>query len=218
MSNLQALCAGSGLPPIRPPGCFPPSGPPGQGTSGNDTVHIARAEGLLGDLGLYKVTTNGQSTYMTRQQLEATEFKLGKGDDVLLVDADVDANIKADGGAGNDLLIGGGGNDDLKGGKGNDVILGGAGNDRLDGGKGKDWIFGGCGNDRLYGGKGDDHLYGGPGHDSLHGGRGRDALDGGGGCDDLHGGRGRDCIKPDWKDLFGPPPHFALLASILGRD
>ena len=222
MGDMQAQCMGFCGPLWPPGGLCPPQQQTINGTCGDDVVHISKADGLLGCLGLYKVDVNGQTQYMSKQQLENTEFKLGKGNDVLVVDADVDANIKADGGDGDDVLIGGGGNDTLKGGRGNDVILGGAGNDTLDGGKGNDclfggegndtlhggkgndWLFGGGGNDRLYGGKGNDHLYGGAGNDVLRGGRGRDTLDGGGGFDDVRGGPGRDTIKPDWKDQFGP--------------
>jgi Ca2+-binding RTX toxin-like protein len=166
------------------PNCFCPGGTL-RGTNGNDTVHIAKADGLLGALGLYQVTVNGESRLMTKQQLENTTFKLGKGDDTLYVDPNVDVNIKADGGDGNDVLIGGGGNDHLSGGKGNDVIFGGKGRDHLDGGKGHDWLFGGAGNDVIRGGKG------------------RDYIDGGAGFDDVQGGRGRDTIRPDWKDNLG---------------
>ena len=37
---------------------------------GNDTVHISQAPGLLGLLGYYSVTINGQTQYMTKNQLE----------------------------------------------------------------------------------------------------------------------------------------------------
>ena len=42
----------------------------------------------------------------------------------------------ADGGDGNDILIGMRGNDTLRGGTGNDVLVGGPGTDTLDGGAG----------------------------------------------------------------------------------
>jgi Ca2+-binding RTX toxin-like protein len=46
----------------------------------------------------------------------------------------------ADGGDGNDLLIGGAGNDTLLGGTGEDVLIGGRGTDLLDGGPGQDTL------------------------------------------------------------------------------
>src|SRR5512139_2977685 len=54
---------------------------------GDDTVHISKAEGLAGLLGLYKVEINGQTQYMTKQQLENTQFNLGRGNDKLIVDS-----------------------------------------------------------------------------------------------------------------------------------
>ncbi|MCM8732009.1 beta strand repeat-containing protein [Hephaestia sp. GCM10023244] len=45
------------------------------------------------------------------------------------------------GGAGDDILIGGAGNDTLTGGAGDDMLLGGAGNDTLDGGEGSDYYL-----------------------------------------------------------------------------
>ena len=53
------------------------------GTSGNDNVHISKAPGFLGLLGLYEVNVNGNVQYMTKSQLEHTDFKLGDGSDTL---------------------------------------------------------------------------------------------------------------------------------------
>jgi Ca2+-binding RTX toxin-like protein len=128
------------------------------GTSGNDTVHIAKASGLAGLMGLYEVTVNGQTQLMTKAQLENTDFQLGEGNDVLVVDANVTADITAHGG---------GGNDHLDGGAGNDVLAGGLGNDWLDGGRGNDLLRGGRGNDVLIGGPGFDLKIGGPGRDWI---------------------------------------------------
>lgn len=52
---------------------------------------------------------------------------------------------------GDDLLVGGDGNDDMNGHTGNDVLLGGDGNDKLVGGEGNDVLIGGAGNDTLWG-------------------------------------------------------------------
>jgi Ca2+-binding RTX toxin-like protein len=195
---------------------------PVYGTSGNDNVHISKAPGLLGALGLYEVNVNGNVQYMTKEQLENTKFELGAGDDTLVVDSNVTANITANGGSGNDVLIGGKGNDKLSGGSGNDVIAGRGGNDCIDGGRGHDYLFGGGGNDRIRGGSGNDYisggngndvlsggrgndvLLGGNGRDTLWGGRGHDDLDGGRGHDHNHGGPGFDRVRFDWADLFHP--------------
>jgi Ca2+-binding RTX toxin-like protein len=190
-----------------------------RGTSGDDVVHISKADGLAGLLGMLEVSINGKTQLMTQQQLEHTKFKLGDGNDTLLVDDDVTANIEADGGKGNDILIGGSGNDTLRGGKGDDIILGRGGDDTLRGGKGNDIVLGGCGNDEIKGKRGSDWLFGGSGHDAIRGGRGQDDLrggcggdwlKGGHGDDHIRGGRGQDEVKHDWKDLLPPPPHVVL--------
>ena len=128
--------------------------------SGDDNVHISKAPGLLGALGLYEVNINGNVQFMTKQQLENTNFHLGAGNDTLVVDSNVTADIHADGG------------------KGNDVMIGGSGDDRFDGGSGNDRLIGRDGNDTLKGGGGDDY---------LRGDRGRDNLDGGGGTNTVLG-------------------------------
>ncbi len=57
-------------------------------------------------------------------------------------------------------LYGGAGDDRLKGGRGNDCLLGGAGYDHLSGGQGDDLLIGGYGADRLVGNGGGDILIG----------------------------------------------------------
>ncbi|MBL8814305.1 MAG: PKD domain-containing protein, partial [Planctomycetaceae bacterium] len=54
------------------------------------------------------------------------------------------------------ILDGGAGNDRITGGGGNNIILGGDGNDELDGMSGRDLIIGGRGSDEIDGGTGDD--------------------------------------------------------------
>jgi len=49
--------------------------------------------------------------------------------------------LVADGGNGNDLLVGGAGNDTLLGGNGDDILIGGLGKDVLDGGNGYDVVI-----------------------------------------------------------------------------
>ena len=117
------------------------------GTGGDDSVHISKASGLAGLLGLYEVNVNGQTSYMTKQQLENTNFELHGGNDTLVVDANVTADITANGGSGDDVMVGGNGDDAMFGGRGNDVMLGGRGNDLLVGGKGLDLLLGGRGAD-----------------------------------------------------------------------
>jgi len=55
-------------------------------------------------------------------------------------------------------LFGGAGDDKLRGGKGDDLLVGGAGNDMLDGKDGRDIVIGGLGADKLKGHKDEDIL------------------------------------------------------------
>lgn len=82
----------------------------------------------------------------------------------------------ADGGNGNDVLIGALGNDQFSGGAGDDRMHAYGGNDALRGGAGRDFLDGGDGNDELYGDDGNDRLRGGAGNDVLFGGRGADSF------------------------------------------
>ncbi len=75
--------------------------------------------------------------------------------------------FRADGGAGDDVLLGGDGDDVLSGGDGADVVFAGSG-DNVG--------FGGSGDDILRGEEGDDFFDGGPGDDILIGSGGDDVL------------------------------------------
>ncbi|BEL10809.1 hypothetical protein Q0Z83_090000 [Actinoplanes sichuanensis] len=117
-----------------------------------------------------------------------------------------DLPMSADGGTGNDILVGGRRGDRLLGGAGADRLYGGAGQDYLDGRHGNDLIFGGdgadmihgwLGNDTLHGGNGDDHVWGEEGDDRIHGEAGQDDLAGYQGSDYLHGGDGDDSLAGD---------------------
>jgi Ca2+-binding RTX toxin-like protein len=130
-----------------------------------------------------------------------------------LIDARLSRSSVADGGGGDDTLLGGAGSDWFKGGfgNGNDSLDGGAGNDNLDGGAGNDKLDGGADNDTLNGGSGADTLLGGDGNDSLtistavghgiaDGGAGNDSFFisnyNAGGQLDITGGAGSDIFNP----------------------
>jgi Ca2+-binding RTX toxin-like protein len=107
--------------------------------------------------------------------------------------------MTANGGVGNDWLVGGPAADYLYGGDGtntiegrggNDYIVGGGQTDHIYGGDGNDVVFGNAGADYLYGGAGDDRLDGGVGDDVAYGNAGHDVIDGGGGHDRLLGDDG----------------------------
>jgi Ca2+-binding RTX toxin-like protein len=89
-------------------------------------------------------------------------------------------------------LFGGAGNDVLTGGSGNDLLFGGTGNDILNGKGGDDLLFGGAGNDVLIGGTGSDQTFGEAGNDRMiwNPGDGSDLMEGGDGVDtaEVNGG------------------------------
>jgi Ca2+-binding RTX toxin-like protein len=94
------------------------------------------------------------------------------------------------------FLFGGAGNDTLTGGSGDDFLFGQDGNDTLLGKGGNDLLFGGAGNDTLTGGSGDDQVFGDAGNDRLiwNPGDGTDLNEGGDGTDtiEVNGGNGAE--------------------------
>ncbi|MCB1341336.1 MAG: hypothetical protein KDK24_09770 [Pseudooceanicola sp.] len=113
------------------------------------------------------------------------------GDDVML---GLGGNDKINGGAGADYIKGGKGDDTLNGGDKADVLEGEEGDDILDGGKGNDQVYGGAGADRINGGDNDDELFGNDGNDIMNGGRGHDTMQGGEGADMMIGDGGNDTM------------------------
>ncbi|NBD16529.1 MAG: hypothetical protein GVY04_10435 [Cyanobacteria bacterium] len=98
---------------------------------------------------------------------------------------------------------GGAGEDEIKGGIGNETFRGGADKDKLEGKEGNDSLFGDAGPDDIKGGKGNDTLDGGAGNDKLNGEEGNDTLTGGAGNDELDGNKGDDVligVKPEAND------------------
>ena len=95
------------------------------------------------------------------------------------------------GGANNDIIQSGDGNDQLFG---DEVGGSGSGNDTINGNGGTDTIEGDAGDDNISGDAGNDIVKGEAGADSLTGGDNNDELYGGDGDDSLGGGKGRDYI------------------------
>jgi uncharacterized delta-60 repeat protein len=110
------------------------------------------------------------------------------GHDIVVTTPTVTKPMTIDGGSGNDLLMGGGGENLILGGTGSDVLIGGGSDDVLLGGDGNDDMFGNGGNDVLVGGDGNDMLFGGAGLDLLIGSQDEDWLNAGTGEDILIGG------------------------------
>ena len=70
---------------------------------------------------------------------------------------------------GDDVIVGGKGDNKIKGKGGNDLICGGSGDDTIKGGGGDDGLSGGGGRDKLNGGADEDVCDGGPGRDKVKG-------------------------------------------------
>jgi Ca2+-binding RTX toxin-like protein len=164
-----------------------------QGTNYNDVVSISHT--VRDGRSLYDVVENGHVTRFDARSQNihgSVIFNGGYGNDSF-TNYTILPSI-ADGGYGNDVMVGGTGNDTLRGGFGNDRLTGGLGNDFLDGGDGGDTLYGQAGNDILYGSTGTDLLDGGDGNDTLHGGADMDFLFGGFGDDRLYGEGGYDLL------------------------
>ena len=138
------------------------------GTAGNDVVHIGRQGRAL------RVFANflpgGVQFPFRAAAIKNVHFDLGDGNDVASVASNVRVPVFMDGGAGNDVLVGGSGHDVLMGGAGDDMVWGGSGHDVLVGGSGRDGLHGERGRDVLIGGLDIDMLQGGQGDDLLLGG------------------------------------------------
>jgi Ca2+-binding RTX toxin-like protein len=110
--------------------------------------------------------------------------------------------LLAEGGPGDDQLVGGPFGDLFEGGSGADIVRGGGERDSLRGGSGADIVRGGEGNDSLSGGRGTDLLIGGDGPDRLDGRHGADVLRSRDGARDVvHGGSGSDRARIDGLDV-----------------
>src|SRR5262249_22862925 len=144
------------------------------GTAGGDTV--AAATGADGTVVVSRLRARVRITG-TGAAGDRLELNGLGGDDV--IDATglnpAEMQLRADGGAGNDVLLGGAGDDVLFGGDGADVIFAGGGDNVA---------FGGAGDDILRGEGGDDFPDGGARADVLIGNAGdRSPPTGGGGVD-----------------------------------
>jgi Ca2+-binding RTX toxin-like protein len=106
------------------------------GTNGNDAITVTNNNGV--------VTVSGLAEAVTISNFEANDRivinGLG-GDDAITASGLTGMLFTANGGDGNDVLVGSPGNDILTGGNGDDVLLGGAGQDVLDGGPGNNVLI-----------------------------------------------------------------------------
>jgi len=157
------------------------------GDNNNNQIDISRdAAGKLLVNGGAVVVKGGTPTVANTSQIQV--FGLGGADAISLNEAN-GALPRAN-------LFGGAGNDTLTGGSGNDMLFGQAGNDTLLGKGGNDLLFGSDGNDTLTGGDGDDQVFGQGGNDRMiwNPGDDTDLNEGGVGGDtvEVNGGNGTE--------------------------
>jgi Ca2+-binding RTX toxin-like protein len=185
------------------------------GTAGNDVIELAQTATA------YVVTVNGVANQHPIANVSKIDIKCGDGDDIVVASATMQLGFYADGGNGNDRMIGGQGPDTILGAAGKDQIYGGLGNDRLNGAGGNDKVLGEAGADRCYAGEGNDYLDGGSSNDRLYLDNGLDTAFGSGGNDifyaidrvkdELYGGSGEDTATADIIDLRASLEHVAII-------
>jgi Ca2+-binding RTX toxin-like protein len=107
-------------------------------TNGDDVININESNGVI--------TVSGLGEDVTIRGFEGANDRIvinGLGGDDVINASGLPAGVQitANGGDGDDILIGGNGNDTLLGGNGDDVLLGGGGQDVLDGGPGNNVVI-----------------------------------------------------------------------------
>ena len=107
-------------------------------TNGDDVITVTESNGV--------VTVSGLGDRRDDHRLRGTNDRIvinGLGGDDVINASGLPAGmlLTANGGDGDDILIGGAGNDTLSGGAGDDVLIGGGGQDILDGGTGNNILI-----------------------------------------------------------------------------
>jgi hypothetical protein len=155
------------------------------GATANDLVLITQPDA---DIRVFASFNNDNPELFATASVNQIQVYTRGGHDIVVTTPNVVTSMRIEGGAGNDLLNGGGGANLILGGVGHDSLFGGGADDVLLGGDGNDDLFGFGGNDILVGGNGSDMLFGGTGRDLLIGSLDSDLLNGGGDDDILIGG------------------------------
>ncbi|MEL6511822.1 MAG: Hint domain-containing protein [Pseudomonadota bacterium] len=117
---------------------------------------------------------DGDSDVSGAVGLNASGYAGGEGDDTFVDDGALGGAL--DGGEGNDVLVGGTGDNNIDGGRGDDILRGGSGNNNLSGGRGRDTLFAEDGSGNLDGGGGRDTIFAGENTTFVQGGGGNDSL------------------------------------------
>ena len=185
------------------------------GTAGNDVIELGQTATA------YVVTLNGVATQHAIADVSKIDVKCGDGDDIVVASPALTLGFYADGGNGNDRMIGSQAADTMLGAAGKDQLYGGLGNDRLNGAGGNDKVLGEAGADRLYGGEGNDYMDGGSSNDRLYLHNGLDTVFGSGGNDifyaidrardEIYGGSGSDTATADLMDLRASLENVAII-------
>lgn len=173
--------------------------------TGNQTLMVVKPQFVGGKQLVYSLYFAGHAgnDYFRNDTFLDTFAYGGAGQDTMrggggndYLDGDMDEQGDSYPASGDkDYLVGMGGNDTLKGDWGDDSLIGGEGNDTLYGGEGNDYLSAYLGDDFLYGGDGNDKLWGDVGNDQLQGNNGDDQLYGQYGDDALEGGLGNDYLN-----------------------
>ena len=204
------------------------------GTDGNDLIRIAQ-----GTDGLLTITVNRSATVVAAADVPRLIVDGLEGNDRIIADPGVTAPLTILDGPGNDVIVGGAGdnyidaiegNSYIYGGGGDNVIYAGPGNSTIIGGPGDNYICAGPGNDSLFGGIGNNVLIAGQGHDVLNGGGGgNDVLIGGPGSDSFVSGPGDNTVFAEPADAqpiaapgsvvwLDPVPLWPLAGSVIVED
>lgn len=169
---------------------------------------------IFGSTNQYRVVQAGVTSIYNSDLFTSIVVNGGDGNDYIRA-KDVSLPMTVFGGAGNDSITTGSGNDYVEGGLGNDAINVGAGDDHAMGNEDNDTLFGGGGNDSLTGGPGRNYFDGEDGDDLLTGGNRQDTMWGGAGNDRLRGREHGDALFGEEGDdlLDGGPGNDGLLGG-----
>ena len=164
--------------------------------AGNDSVQVTQNPN-----GSLNFDVNGETYEVELARGQEITIRAGDGDDTIEIDSGVSVNFVIEGGRGDDVInalgsgdnriAGGAGNDTVQIGTGNNYVEGGAGDDAISVlGDGRNVIYGGAGNDQITGGQGVDYIDAGAGDDRIDGVAGNNILVGSLGNNLIHTGTG----------------------------
>ena len=134
-------------------------------------IYAVSRDGQLHTIALPEraVASEGSTSLGVGPGVESLTIQSGDGNDRVMANSftpdSLTFTVRA--GAGNDLVLGSRGRDELSGDADNDTLIGGAGDDLLFGNDGNDTLRGSAGSDTLDGGTGRDRLYGQSAGDTL---------------------------------------------------